>query len=299
MATGILGLDIGGTKIQIGLVSDRHRVIRSGRFLIDPKNATTALASIKKAITIFRPTAFKAIGIGITGLVDHARGISIMSPNLPRTWHRVPLKKLFERRYHVPVAVDNDAHCIALADALVGDGKKYQTVFSITIGTGIGAGLVVGKRLYRGAQNSVEFGHTIIAQDSPPCSCGKRGHLEALVSGRAMVNLYRQRTGKTLTTYGIVAAAAARQRDAVFTVKTMSNFLSHGFANAIHAYNPEIIVVGGGLSQIPRLVQNAVRATRQLLLSPELRTVRIVRSSLCQDAGVIGAALLAQQKFKV
>jgi glucokinase len=222
--------------------------------------------------------------------VDYTTGVVVESPNLPRSWKNVPLKKIVEQLFHVPVYVDNDAHCFALGAAHTGIGKKHSVVMALTLGTGIGAGLVVGGRLYRGGNNITEFGHTTVADHSPKCSCGQIGHLEALTSGQAMSALYRQSTGRRLDSFAIEAAAKQGNQAARRVFATMSRYLAIGLANAIHTYNPGLLVIGGGLSRVRLLTGPAIRHVRSLLIYPLLKQTKILIIKNLSEANVIGAA---------
>ena len=290
----ILGIDVGGTKIQAGLVDLPDKILKNKQFLLNGQTKKTALDSIMKSAEYFRPHKIKAIGLGITGLVNPKTGMVIQSPNLPASWHKVPLKKIMERKFKVPVTIDNDVHCIALAEALVGLGKNCSVVFCLTLGTGIGAGLVINKKLYHGYQNAIEFGHTIIAEKSPLCSCGRYNHLEALVSGPAMTKLYRNITGQTKDPFQIEKEAKQNKKPAKRMITKMSQSLAVGLINAIHSYNPEIIILGGGLARSELLIQPAIREVKKQLLYPELKKTKIATSRLGYKAGVIGAALITK-----
>ncbi len=296
MSTYTLGVDVGGTKIQTGLVTRSGKVVRTRRFLIQRKNKTTALASILDSIAQSINSPIRAIGVGITGLVEHPSGIVVQSPNLPDDWKRVPLQSIIKKKYKLPVVVDNDGNCAVIAEATVGAGKKKFSVLSITIGTGLGAGFVVNGKILRGSRNIIEYGHTVIADSSPRCNCGLTGHFEALVSGSAMVKLYRARTKKTKSTHDIVAGAKHADRAAKSVLRTMSHYLAVGLANSIHAYNPDVIVIGGGLSRIPILITPAISLVPQLLMDPKHQKTKIIRSRLGYDAGVIGAAFITKKK---
>lgn len=291
-----IGLDVGGTKIQSGLVSQKFKVLSSTQTVIPHRTKKTVLAAIIESVDrLFSPNV-RAIGIGITGLVDPRTGVVATSPNLPSDWHNVPLKNIIEKKFKVSTCIDNDAHGIALAEAVIGRGRSSRTVLSLTLGTGIGAGLVIDKQLYHGSQNVVELGHTFIAQNSPRCSCGRRGHFEALVSGPAMSHLYRQITHQSKTPHQIEAEAKAGKRPARRVLALMVDALAAGLANAIHSFSPDIIILGGGLSRARILVQPAITKAKQQLLYPSLRKTPIVISRLGYEAGVIGAALLTTTK---
>ncbi|MBU0598068.1 ROK family protein [Patescibacteria group bacterium] len=294
MPKHILGVDVGGTKIQAGLVNNKNQIIKTKQFPTNAKNRDIAIKNIAAAIQYFYSKNVKAIGIGITGFALPKTGIVAGSPNLPKSWHNVPLKKIIAKKFKVPVAIDNDGSCVALAEAIKGEGKNYNIVYSLTLGTGVGAGLVINKKLYHGAQGVTEYGHTIIADRSPRCSCGLYGHLEALASGLAMEKIYFQYTGKKMNPFQIEERAKNRNRAAMKTIATMSHYLSVGLANIIHTFNPKIIIIGGGLSKVDILVKPAIKSVNNKLIYPGLKNTTIVTSRLGYKAGVIGAALITK-----
>ncbi|MFA5134947.1 MAG: ROK family protein [Patescibacteria group bacterium] len=296
MGTYTIGVDVGGTKIQAGLVGPNGVLRQSKQFLIGKKTKKNILKCMGTSIDYFFSNRVRAIGIGTTGLVNAEKGVVTRGHNLARDWHGVRLKQLLEKKYRVTVAIDNDVHASALAEATVGAGKKFRTVAVMAIGTGIGFGLVIDKRLYRTGCNTTELGHIAIAATSPWCSCGQRGHFEALASGTAMVKLYRKRTGKTLTSYEIVARARAGNRHANAILAAMAHDLGIGIANTLHLFSPDILVLTGGLSSIRPLIHPAIRSARKCLIYPELKKIPITVSELGYGTGVIGAALLTQHK---
>jgi len=283
----ILGIDVGGTKIQAGLVNMKNKIFANQKFLFKRKNKKTAINSITNSIKALYTKEIKAIGVGITGLINSKDGIVVQSPNLPKSWRQVPLKKILEHKFKRPVSIDNDANCIALAEAVVGRGKKYSAVMNITLGTGVGAGLVINKKLFRGGHDAIEFGHIIINGNSS---------LDSLVSGPAMVAHYYKLTGKKQTTYEIVQAAKTGNKTAQAVLKVMSRWLAIGLWNAIYSYSPNIIVLGGGLADVQQLVQPAIHMAKIIPHYPTLAKIPIVTSNLHYSAGVIGAALLTKSK---
>jgi len=269
-----LGADVGGTKIQVGLVTPKNRLVKNEQFLIDQSNGRAAQQSILAAISAIYSKEVRAIGVGITGHVNSSTGV-------------VPLKSIILKRFRVPTMIDNDANCIALAEASVGKGKKYNAVMSITIGTGIGMGLVINKQLFRGGQDATELGHTII---------NKKYSFENLVSGPSLVKNFRKKTGLTKTSYEIVAAANKGNRTARALIREMSQWLAIGLNNAMLSYSPEIIVLGGGLACVPSLIRPAIKEVKKMLCYRHLRKTLIVTSSLGYNAGVIGSALLTKNQ---
>ena len=282
-----LGADVGGTKIQVGLVTPKNRLVKNEQFLIDQSNGRAAQQSILAAISAIYSKEVRAIGVGITGHVNSSTGVAAGSVNLPKSWNNVPLKSIILKKFRVPTMIDNDANCIALAEASVGKGKKYNAVMSITIGTGIGMGLVINKQLFRGGQDATELGHTII---------NKKYSFENLVSGPSLVKNFRKKTGLTKTSYEIVAAANKGNRTARALIREMSQWLAIGLNNAMLSYSPEIIVLGGGLACVPSLIRPAIKEVKKMLCYRHLRKTLIVTSSLGYNAGVIGSALLTKNQ---
>ncbi len=297
MAKYTLGLDIGGTKIQAGLVSKENRITRKKQVIYLRKNKLSVLHGIYETIDSIFSSGVGAIGIGITGEVDTSSGVVKYSPNLPGDWKNVKLKKILRKKYGVPVSIDNDAHCIALAEAYFGAGRNYPVVASLTIGTGVGFSLIINGRIYRGANNIIEFGHTITGNLAQKCSCGLRGHFEALVSGPAMTREYKKLTGLTKTPQNIEIAARHGDRRAQKIFKEMSTNLARGLANVIHSYNPSIIVLGGGLGRVDILTDPAIKQVRNYIKYPGLKNTKIVKTSLKYDAGILGTAMITRKNY--
>jgi predicted NBD/HSP70 family sugar kinase len=289
-----MGVDIGGTKIQAGLVSAKNKIIVSQRFPMDQRNKKAAIDSIITAIQALMSPGIRAIGIGITGHVDAISGVVHHSANLPKDWRNVPLKKILEKKFKKPVTIDNDGHCIALAEATHGAGKNHPIVLGMTIGTGIGCGLVINKKVYHGANNIIEIGHTIISDKHALCHCGGYGHFEALVSGPAMERRYFELTGQHKKARAIEDEAKDNKKAAKSVFHEMSDYLARGLANTLNSYNPDIIILGGGLGKVPLLVQPAIRQIQKYIFYSSLLKAKIVASHLKYDAGILGAALITK-----
>lgn len=294
MVTGIemvVGIDLGGTKIAGVLTSP------SGKILMDVNIPTEAhkgkkqvINNIKKAIDMLmksRKVKLKAIGIGAPGPILYEKGIVFDAPNLPG-WKRVNLKKVLEKEYDVPVFVDNDANCAALAEAWFGAGKMAENFIYMTVSTGIGGGIIINKHIYRGRLGSAgEFGHMIIDSKGPKCGCGNNGCLETLASGTALKRI----TGME----GIAVELAARQgnKEAKKAVQEIVHHLSIGIGNLVNIFNPELIVIGGGVSNMRELIFTPLRKEfKKHALNLPARSVKIVKAKLGDKAGMLGAAAL-------
>lgn len=301
MAKYLIGIDVGATKINVGLLNQKYQVLKNAKFLTDTKKGGRALINnIINAITCFFTPSVKAIGLGIFGQVDWQKGISVAADKLPKNWHNVPLAKIIQRNFKVPVFIDNDAKIFTLYEAALGQGKKYHYVVGMTLGTGIGGGLAINKKIYHGKDNAVtEFGHTVIdASSGVRCACGQVGHFEALVSGLAMQYWYQKFTGAKKDNYEIERLALAGHKMAKKVIQTMSYYLTIGLANIINNLNPEIIVIGGGLSRLKNLFNPAINSVNEFLIFPGQKNTKIIKSRNEDMAMVIGAALVTNPKYR-
>jgi len=286
-----IGIDLGGTKIAGVLVTPSGKVLMDVTIPTEAKRGKKHIIdNIDKAIHMLKQSKkvkINGIGIGAPGPIDYEKGIVVEAPNLPG-WKRVRLKEIFQRKYKIPVYVDNDANCAALAEAWFGAGRNARHFLYMTVSTGIGGGIVINKKIYRGANGSAgEFGHMVIDSKGPRCGCGHIGHLEAYASGTAI----RRRTGMR----ALAVELAARQGDkkAQKIIQEIASYLAIGIANLVNIFNPEMIVIGGGLSNMRELLFNPIRKEfKKYALTLPARKVKIVRAKLGTDAGVLGAAAL-------
>lgn len=293
----VIGIDVGGTKIRVGRIIGR-KIVASLKVPTDAKHGSAALMHlISTSVDKLWIPGIKAIGVGMAGLVDHEKGVFLEGPNLPKSFSNVPVAAQLKKRFKVPVKVDNDVHCFTLAEAEFGAGKGYSSVVGLTFGTGIGGSIAINGRILRGRNNGAgEFGHSTIALDSKHrCGCGRAGHFEAFASGTAMSSLYRSFGGKRVDAIEVERLAKAGDARAKRVFALMSSALAAGLANVIHTINPDIIVVGGGLSAVKTLWKPALKECRALVSYAAMRSTPIVRSPLSGDASVIGAALLTQK----
>jgi glucokinase len=287
----LIGIDLGGTKIAGVLIT------KTGQILMDVQIPTEAykgkaqvLTNIEKAIDMLiksKKANIKAIGIGAPGPILYEKGIVVEAPNLPG-WKRVPLKKILEQHFNTSVFVDNDANCAALAEAHFGAGKEARDFIYLTVSTGIGGGIIINRSLYRGAKGAAgEFGHMIIDPRGPQCGCGKHGCFEAMASGSAL----KKKTG--MDALSIELAARQGDKDAQKAIRDIASCLALGIANLVNIFNPEMVIIGGGLSNMRELLITPIRQEfKQYALTLPAKTVKIVKAKLGTKAGVLGAAAL-------
>ncbi|MFH1386956.1 MAG: ROK family protein [bacterium] len=287
----LIGVDLGGTKIKAALAT------REGKIVTDVNIPTEAIKGKKHVInnvvkaihTLIRGqrVTISKIGIGVPGPILYDQGLVIEPPNLPG-WKRVNLKQIFEKKFHVPVFVDNDANCAALAEAYFGAGKKANHFIYMTISTGIGGGIIIDRKIYRGTIGAAgEFGHMIIDSKGYTCGCGNVGCLEALASGTAI----KKRSGMD----AISVELAARQGDkkAQEVIAETAHYLAIGIANLVNIFNPEMVILGGGVSKMRELLLSPIRQEfKKYALTLPAKNVKIVRAKLGGESGVLGAVAL-------
>jgi len=251
------------------------------------------------------------IGVGAPGLIDPHRGVVVEAPNLT-AWINTPLRDRLVQHFACPVAIGNDANLAALGEWRHGAGRGTHNLLFLILGTGIGGGVIIDDRLLVGARGLAgELGHMTIDPDGPLCGCGKRGHVEALAAGPAIARRARERiaagepsalgSGATraagITAEDVAAAALAGDPLAREVLADAGSVLGLHLANLVHAFDPEIIVFGGGVSQIGApLFEPMEESLRRNVLHPAyLEGLRLERSALGDDAGLIGAMVLAQE----
>ncbi len=289
-----IGVDLGGTKIEGAVLDDaseqvlaRQRVATdSGRGYAHIVETVGALVDRLRAA---HPDAV-SVGIGTPGAISSRTGLMKNSNTTCLNGRDLPAD--LARRIGGPLRVENDANCFALAEARRGAGQGGRFVFGVIMGTGVGGGLVIDGRLWSGPQHIAgEWGHHVIDPQGPHCYCGHRGCVEALISGPAVERRYRERGGDAADTAAIVARARAGDGLASQVVGELIAHFGRALANVIDILDPDVVVLGGGLSMIDELYGAGREAVARCVFNDELRTP-IRRHQLGDSAGVIGAALL-------
>jgi len=293
-----LCLDIGGTKTAIALFDKKGKIIKKEVVLTyRNKPAKFILNNLYKGIEQVKSNKkINAIGIGIAGAVDPKTGSPVYLKKFSKSFQQTKIKQIFEKKYKVPVFIDNDATLFAYAEHKIGQAKNYQNVIGLTLGTGIGGGIIIDGKIYNGKDGfASEFGHMVLEEESDmKCSCGQWGHFESFASGTAMTNIYKKFTGKTLNTFEIEKQAKKGDMEAVKTIIIMSHFLAIGIVNIIHSLNPDVIVIGGGLVRVKPLWNQTMRAIEKRLMDKKLEKTKIIKSKMEDDAVLHGAYFLTK-----
>ena len=310
-----VGVDIGGTNVKIALVDKKGEISH-------PKTVPTraemgyeyTIGNITQCIKDLMTEAnittndIEGIGFGFPGQIDCYNGVVRILPNIPG-WIDVPIAEIMQKESNVPVKVDNDVRCAALAELNYGAGAGCKNLVCITVGTGIGSGLIINGKLVRGASNAAgEIGHIKLQMhDGLICGCGDTGCFEAYASGPAIVAMakdyvrggksakFRESAGSTAAITPAIVCQAALEGDVVakriFT--RMGEYLGIGLASVVNLLNPEKIVVGGGVADAGDLLLEPLRKTLIERAMPiQGSAVKVVPAQLGNTAGIIGSSLL-------
>ncbi len=313
-----LGVDVGGTKIAAALVNREGYIIKKTKEVACRKDFPSFLLPVQKAIDELlefcakRKFTCKGIGLAIAGLVDFKKQTVLFAPNLPL--REVPIRDILEEDYKIPTFIDNDANCAAWGEKLFGAGRDAENLLCVTLGTGIGGGIVIGGKPYRGAIGGAgEVGHVVVDEAGPHCGCGRFGCFEALASAQALVKkvvsqtpsdslileLVKNDRGKIS---GEIIAEAARKGDnfARARLADIGRIVGGVFASLINILDPEIIIVGGGLAEASEFILPTVREeVLSQVMAADFRQTKIVIAQLGQKAGIIGAAMLALDELSL
>jgi glucokinase len=307
----VIGVDLGGTNLRTAILSpdgsilDRHK---EATHAADGWETVVArlIENIKRqrAVAVQQGFDVAAIGVGAPGVIQADKGIVVKSPNFP-DWNNLPLKDQLEKALGTPVFLENDANAAALGEQWRGAGRGIRSMILLTLGTGVGGGIILDNKIWHGADGMAgEIGHMTLIPDGRPCTCGNTGCLEMYSSARGIVQSFLEAQGKEangisdglkqISSEQVYEAAGAGNEIAVRVMKDMGRMLGIGIASLINIFNPERIVVGGGVKDAWPLFIGSTREEimKRAFAVPAQRT-EIVPSQLGDDAGMVGAAAVA------
>ena len=314
-----LGIDIGGTNLKAGLVTEDGRLLAAKKCPLAPNCSADGLVAAlgQLALALLAENgvaagAVEAVGMGVPGAVDNARGRVLFTCNVPMTG--LAVAEAFRRYVPAPLYLGNDADCAALGEYHAGAGRGCESLLVVTLGTGVGAGLVLGGRLYTGFSHTAgEVGHIVVEPGGELCSCGRRGCWERYASATALVRaaceaMQHRRDSLLWTLCGwdeakidgrtVFAAAEAGDEAALAVCARYVDYLARGVIDLVNILQPEVLVLGGGVGGAPdALLFDPLRervARENYNAGAHLPCTRIVRAQLGNDAGIIGAALLCR-----
>jgi glucokinase len=289
----VIGVDVGGTKILAGVVSRDGAVLRQHELATPLASEDALLDGLEAAVRAVLDDSVAAVGFGVPSRIDQRVGIAIASANIPLVG--VPLRDVMQERLGLPVAIENDANAAAIAEWVAGAGRGSTDMVMLTLGTGVGGGLILGGRPYRGSIGAgVELGHVVLVHDGAPCSCGGRGHVEAYVSGSAADGVAQEAFGPDADAHLLVRLANEGDPKAFELISEIGRKLGSTIGSLINTFDPELIVIGGGFAAAGDLLLAPAREViAREALKPMRDSVRIVYAELGTSAGMVGAALAA------
>jgi glucokinase len=297
--------DVGGSTLRVALAA-RDGTLRAKKSFAHTRPAPDAVVDLiarnLKAMTHAADAELVAVGAAVPGPLDPPRGIVYFSPNLE--WREFPFTEKLAAQLGVRVVMDDDANCAAWGEHAFGVGNNTRDFLYVIVGTGIGAGLILDGKLYRGARGLAgELGHTTIVPDGPLCACGNRGCVEALAAGLALARRMREldaQVGDAITAREVIALAREGNPHAYQVLHEAGTFLGMALANAVNLLNPERIALGGGVAlDADELLREPARAEMQKrAFAHSAESVSLVRARLGDDAGLVGAARLAWESLE-
>ena len=310
MKSYVIGVDLGGTKISTALSTIEGNILSQ---TVVPTNAREGEEAVLNRIigTIdevihgaeVNKEDIQAIGIGSPGPLDASKGTIITTPNLPFKDYNVvqPIKD----KFNIPVYLDNDANVAAIGEFMFGAGKGKKHIVFFTVSTGVGGGAVLNGKAYRGnTSNALEIGHMTVAPNGPRCNCGNIGCLEAVSSGTAIGRIGREavatnvetslRKYENITSFEVFTEAKNGDEVAKDIIDTALNYLGIGVANAISIFDPQMVIIGGGVAKVGDIIFEKVQeVVNKRCFKSMAASCKIVPAGLGADAGVVGAVALA------
>ncbi|MCK5580158.1 MAG: ROK family protein [Candidatus Omnitrophica bacterium] len=305
MKNFVIGIDVGGTNVGFGVINPGGRIV--ARTSLVTKSFVRHKTKLINAVAVCVKDLMRenkldrkdclGIGIGLPGLIDPQKGVVKFLPNIPG-WRNVPLKAILQKQLKVPVFLENDVNMITLGEWKFGAGQGFKNIICITLGTGVGAGLILDDALYRGeGYVAGEIGHMPLNEVGPRCSCGGQGCFERYV-GNALLEQEARKVfkRKDMRLEEVSALAAKGDKRALRFWKQTGERVGNGLVGPVNLLNPTHIVVGGGVSKSHRFLFPSIRSTiKARAMSVQGKMVKIVRAKLGNDAGIVGAKVLVEQ----
>jgi len=288
----VIGIDVGGTKILAGVLARDGTIGKTVEVPTPTTSEADLVAALERVIGDLVEDGVAGLGFGLPSQIDQRLGVAIGSVNIPLD--HLPLRDHMQSRFGLPTAIENDANAATLAESKLGPGRGVGDVVMLTLGTGVGGGVVIDGHLYRGW---AELGHVVIQYDGPPCfgTCSGRGHLEALCSGQAADGVARDVLGPEATAHDLVAQARGGDERSLEALAQIGRYLGAGIASFANIFDPQLVLIGGGfgVAAFDLLLEPALELVRREALPPADEEVEIVLAELGSQAGLLGAGLVA------
>jgi len=295
-----IGIDLGGTRVKMALVDSRGKISLK-REVNTPNSANRKdiidlivinvldlinLSNIGKRYIL-------GVGIGVPGPVDFEKGMIHFLPNI-KGWKNVLLRDILKQKLDLKVALDNDVNAMTLAEFRFGAGRGACNIVCLTLGTGVGGGIIINKQIYRGSSMCAgEVGHIPINEIGPKCNCGGKACLERYIGNKYILERSRRVFGKEMTLERLTSRAKEGNKKAKAIWEDVGRKLGVALTGVVNLLNPEVIIVGGGVSKAGKLILDPLRNEIKLRAMPnQAKCVKVVSAKLGNDAGIIGASLL-------
>ena len=301
MSRHAIGIDLGGTKVEVCLIDESRRVLARRRVPSEPRLGMNHVVDNITALVVATAAGapIEAIGIGTPGTYDPGRDIMYGAPHTP-LYERPGLITGLKSRLGAPLVVDNDANCLALAEFYAQCEGRYRNVMAVILGTGMGSGLILDGRLHRGANgNAGEIGHVTIDPHGRPCECGRTGCAEAYFSGPSLGRRYFEMSGENLPAREVYKRYQEGEPRARIMFEESAILMGQLFADCVNILDLEAVVLGGGVSNIPLWYELVPGYLQRGLFGVPDRCIPILAAVLGDSAGVVGAAYLALREMGI
>ena len=302
------GIDIGGTAVKLGIVDETGRVLLKGEASVSFDGyQTPVLTTVRRAAKEFLTTnaipveSLAGIGVSATGQIDSRKGIVAGTCGNFPNYIGSPIKSALEEDFGLPVTVANDANCMTLGEVWVGAAQGYTDVIGVTLGTGVGGGILTGGHLLEGARGlGGELGHyRTHALDGVPCTCGATGCWERYAATTALVRAAKERDPALVDGRAIFAAAEAGDKTVLALLDDWTDEIAQGLAGMVHIFNPQLILIGGGVSAQQKLLIDPIAAKVKASVMPAFAEGLELRAAqLHNDAGMVGAVYYFKQTME-
>ena len=299
----IIGIDLGGTNLKAGLLDNnfiiKDKIVLGTKKFADKKGLISAIIfAINSLIKDNKLTKKQVlgIGIGVPGPTNYQKGIVHFLPNIPG-WREVKLKTILENKLNLHVRVDNDAKVMTLAEYKFGHARNFKNVLCLTLGTGVGGGIIIGGSLYRGQDNAAgEIGHLPLNEEGPRCNCGGIGCLEAYIGNAKILKLAKEKFGKDISLEELSKLALKGNKASCAVWSLVGRHLGVALSGLITVLNLDAVIIGGGVAGAGKILFDEVKNTiRKRSMSVQAARAKIFKAKLANDAGIIGAAILVKE----
>lgn len=294
-ASHAIGVDLGGTKILAGVVDRDGSIVRRHERATPQDSQEHVLAELEAAVAELMDDSVGAVGFGVPSPIDQARGVVVRCVNVPL--ENAPLRDRMHERFGVPIGLDNDANAAAHGEWRAGAGRGEDDIVMLTLGTGVGGGVISGGRPFRGRNGAgAELGHVVIVHDGRPCqgACTGRGHLETYASGSAATAAAREAFGPSADAHRLVRLANEGDAQAKELLEEVARHLGSGIGSFVNVFGPQLVILGGGfgVAAYDYLCGPAEEVMRREALEPMRSAARLAKAELGTAAGLIGAGFV-------